>query len=122
MTGLIVPSSRVGTGTRTPTIHEYVNAFLRRMRAPLRESTTFTPAGRTTLHRPGERVIFAPSGEPIRIVELPEGGNQIEHGDHLHAHVRAKCVTMRGEAVGIDPAAVERARRPKRRTHIALRR
>lgn len=120
MSELVVPSTRPGRTGRTPTIHEYVNSFLTKMRAPLREATTFTPAGRTTLHRPGERIIFAPTGEPIRVIELPEGGNQVEHGDHLHAHVRAKCVSRNLEVLGVTPGDVERARRPDRRTIIAL--
>ena len=90
---LIVPGATAVRGGRKPTTQEYVNAFLRQMRAELREATTFTPAGRTTLHRQGERVLLAPNGEPIRVIELPEGGNQVEHGDHLHAHVRPVCVT-----------------------------
>ena len=124
MSGLIVASSRPGTGGRTPTVHEFVKAYIRRMRAPLKQATMFTVAGRQTLHRDGERVLFAPDGTPLRVIERHGpggGGNQIEHGDHLHAHVRAPCVAMRGEALGLNPAAVERARRPKQRTHINLR-
>ena len=51
-----------------PTLDEYVQAFLTHMRAPLKTATTFTPAGRTVLHRDGERVIFGPRGEKIKVV------------------------------------------------------
>lgn len=95
--GLAVPGAmKLRTG-RTPTVHDYVASFLRQMRAPLRERTTFTPAGRTVIHSNGERVLYAPDGTPIRVVEIPgpngSGGNQIEHGDHLHAHVRPETIT-----------------------------
>lgn len=82
-------------GVGTPTVDDYVRAFLTSMRAPLKHSTTFTPAGRTTLRHAGERVIYGPKGQPIRVVENPDGGTQVEHGDHLHAVVRPRTVTMK---------------------------
>ena len=72
----------------TPSLDEYVQAYLLAMRAPLKERTVFTGAGKQVVRSNGERTIYGPKGEPIRVVELPEGGNQIEHGDHLHAVVR----------------------------------
>jgi len=73
---------------RTPTLDEYVQAYLTAMRAPVKERTQFTSAGRQVIRSAGERTIYGPKGEPIKVIELPEGGNQIEHGDHLHAVVR----------------------------------
>lgn len=59
------------------------------LRAQLNRTTFLsTSAGKTHLTRPGERVILGPTGEKIRIVETPTGGNQLEHGDHLHAVIR----------------------------------
>ena len=93
MSQIVIPRTGVRLHGRTPTIHQYVQDYLTKMRAPLREKTVFTPAGRTVLHSDGELIIYSPRGEPILVVEKPEGGTQVEHGDHLHAHVRPQCVT-----------------------------
>ena len=77
----------------TPTLDDYVAAFLMHMRAPLKQATTFTPAGRTVLHRDGERILYGPRGEKIKVVEDTRHGTHIEHGDHLHAVVRPQSVT-----------------------------
>ena len=82
----------------TPTIDDYVQAFLTQMRAPLKQSTTFTPAGRTVIHRDGERILYGPRGEKIRVVEDPLHGTHVEHGDHLHAVVRPKPVNTRSRS------------------------
>jgi hypothetical protein len=66
------------------------------MDAPLQETTVFGPAGRGIIRRPGERILYGPGGAPIRVIQLPAGGTQVEHGDHLHAHVRAPTVTATG--------------------------
>ena len=79
----------------TPSIDDYVQAFLTQMRAPLRESTQFGPAGRSVIRRPGERVLLGPRGERIRVLENTEHGTQIEHGEHLHAVVRPTPATTR---------------------------
>lgn len=93
--GLIVtPRPGARRDGRVPTADEYVADYLTTMRAPLKQRTTFTQAGRSVQHSPGELVIYAPDGSAIRIVELPEGGNQIEHGDRLHAVVRPNVVTL----------------------------
>lgn len=77
----------------TPTIDDYVAAFRRAMRAPLKERTQFGPAGRAVIHSSGERILFGPRGEKIRVIEDTRHGTQIEHtgkdgDDHLHAVVR----------------------------------
>lgn len=82
-----------------PTLDDYVAAFLTQMRAPLRRSTTFTPAGRTVMRHSGERVLYGPKGQPIRVVENPDGGTQIEHGDHLHAVVRPQPARLKLKGV-----------------------
>ena len=91
---ILVPRIGANINGRRPTTEDYVRSMLTTMRANLKERTVFTPSGRTTIHDRGERVILAPNGDKIRVVELPEGGNQVEHGDHLHAHIRAKPVTV----------------------------
>lgn len=58
------------------------------LRAPLKETIISTLAGTMRVRSDGERVIYGPRGEKIRVVEFTEGGNQIEHGEHLHAVVR----------------------------------
>lgn len=78
----------------TPSLDEYVNAFLTAMRAETRKRTVFTPAGRQVVRSNGERVIYGPNGAPIRVVENPEGGTQIETDDRLHAVARPRVVEM----------------------------
>ena len=82
--------------TTPPTLDEYVQAFLTQMRAPLKERTVFGRSGRAVVRSSGEQVIYGPNGEPIRVIENPEGGTQIEHGDQLHAVVRPPTITARG--------------------------
>ncbi len=71
-----------------PKLGDYVQAFLTAMRAPLKEKTVFTSSGKSVIRSNGEKILYGPNGEPIRVIEDPEGGTQIEHGDHLHAVVR----------------------------------
>lgn len=113
---LIIPKTTPSKGGRTPTLVEYVETYLNRMRAPLKERTVFTPAGRTVTHLPNERVIFGPRGQKIRIVDDVRG-TQVEHGnehgrgvEHQHAHVRPECVTMSFGALGGDPDEFHRQR------------
>ena len=79
----------------TPTIDEYVQAFLTSMRAPLKESTQFGPAGKAVIRSNGERVLLGPRGERIRVIEDPLHGTQIEHGEHQHVVVRPTPATTR---------------------------
>lgn len=75
---------------------ELVQRNLTRYRAPLRERTVFTQAGRTVVHAPGERVIYGPSGAVLgRVIEDEHGGTQIEQNDRLHAVIRPQTVTRR---------------------------
>ena len=76
-----------------PTLDDYVQAFLTHMRAPLKQRTQFGPAGRAVIRSSGERVILGPNGQPIRVVEHPDGGTQVEHGEHLHAVIRPTIIT-----------------------------
>lgn len=78
-----------------PTLDEYVNAYLGAMRAPLRAKTTFGPAGKSTTYAPGERVLYGPKGEKIRVIEHPGGSTQVEVGDQLHGIVRPQPVRTR---------------------------
>lgn len=76
----------------TPSLEEYVQAALKAMRAPLRERTQFGPAGRAVIRSAGERVLFGPKGQPIRVVEDERHNTQVEHGDHLHVVMRPRTV------------------------------
>ena len=83
-------------------LDKWVDQHLTAMRAPLRQRRTIIgPAGRFKPLEDGEQIIFGPDGTPIRIIERadPEhkrsSGNQIEHGDHLHAVVRPRPVDLR---------------------------
>lgn len=80
---------------RTPTLDEYVAAYLTAMRAPLKERTQFGPAGRAVIRSAGERVLYGPKGQPIRVLEDELHGTQVEHGDHLHAVVRPGVMRVR---------------------------
>jgi hypothetical protein len=100
MSKIVVPSGLGSTG-RVPTVHEYVRAFLTQFRAKHREVTHFTPGlkrnWRTRVKHTGERVLYAPDGTPIRVQDHPYSGAQVEHGEHVHAAVRAPLVTRQGE-------------------------
>lgn len=78
-----------------PTLDEYVNAYLGAMRAPLRAKTVFGPVGRSTAYESGERILFGPKGEKIRVIEHPGGSTQVEIGEQLHAVVRPQPVRTR---------------------------
>ena len=123
---LIIPKTRPNRSGRTPTLVEYVETYLNKMRAPLRERLMFTPAGRTVVHDPGERIIYGPRGQKIRIVDTPTG-TQVEHGnergrgvEHQHAHVRPPVVTLALSSMGGNPDELirnqerERARSSRR--------
>ena len=100
---IIVPKG-IGTSGRAPSTTEYVESFIRQMRAPLRERTVFTQAGRGVVRSAGERTIYDSKGRPIRVIELPEGGNIIQHGndkgrgvEHQHVNVRPRTATRTGQ-------------------------
>ena len=114
----MVPATKP-TGRR-PTLTEYVEAYLTKMRAPLKETVQFGPAGRSVIHHPGERIIYGPRGQKIRIVDTP-GGTQVEHGnekgrgvEHQHAHVRPQVVTVGFGQLGGDPDEFIKARERER--------
>lgn len=67
----------------------YVQAHLTKMRAPLKQSTMFGPAGRWVRRKTGERIIFGPNGTPIRVVQYVDGASAIEHGNDTR-HVVAR--------------------------------
>lgn len=95
MTQIIVPRTGATVNGRRPTLEDYVQSMLTTFRANTRKATQFGPAGRAVIEKPGERVLRGPNGEPIRVIENPDGGTQIEHGDHLHAVLRPATVTLR---------------------------
>jgi len=89
-----------------PSLDEYVHAFRKatdyidanvtRFRAPLKERTVFTQAGRQVIHSNGERVIYGPNGSAIaRVIEDPLHGTQVEEADRLHAVVRPQAISIR---------------------------
>lgn len=79
----------------TPTLDEYVAAYMHSMRAPLKAKTMFGPAGRQVVHESGERILYGPKGEKIRVIEQPGHSTQIEAGDRLHGVVRPQPVRTR---------------------------
>lgn len=113
---LLVPKVNVTTTGRRPTLVEYVETYLNGMRAPLKEKTIFSPAGRGVIHQPGERILLGPKGQKIRVYDTPSG-TQVEHGnergrgvEHLHAHVRPRVVTVGFAAMGGDIDALIKQR------------
>lgn len=81
---------------------EFVEANLLTLRVQPKERTVFGPAGRCVVRSNGERTIYGPNGEPIKVVEDPLGGVQVEHGEHLHAVVRPPTVTKGARAERIN--------------------
>lgn len=117
MSQIVVPSG-IKNG-RMPTLTEYVETYLTRMRAPLKESTVFTRAGRTVLHGANERIIYGPRGQKIRIVDDVHG-TQVEHGnergrgvEHRHAHVRPPTVTNMIGVFDVEQFTRQRAGSPR---------
>ena len=115
---LIIPTTKP-TGRR-PTLTEYVEAYLTKMRAPLKETVQFGPTGRTVIRSKGERIIYGPAGQKIRIVD-DVFGTQVEHGnergrgvEHQHAHVRPAVVTVGFSQLGGDPDELIKARERER--------
>jgi len=79
-------------------VDAYVQAHLKQFEAELRAKTMFGPAGKQVIRSQGERIVVAPNGARIRVVQLPAGAGsghtQVEHGDHVHAHVRPTPLTL----------------------------
>ena len=79
-------------------VDAYVQAHLKQFEAELRAKTMFGPAGKQVIRSQGERIVVAPNGARIRVVQLPAGAGsghtQVKHGDHVHAHVRPTPLTL----------------------------
>ena len=119
MSSIIVPSG--AKNGRRPTLTEYVETYLNRMRVAPKESTMFTPAGRTVIHGEAERIIYGPRGEKI-VVRDSQAGTQVLHGndkngrgvEHAHVHVRPQTVTtITGADIDVDQIYRERERRQR---------
>ena len=78
----------------TPTLHQYVQAYLQAMRAPWKETIVSTSAATSRVHSEGTRTLYGPKGEPIKITEDLAHGTHIEHGDHLHCVVRPQPIHL----------------------------
>jgi hypothetical protein len=79
----------------TPSLDEYVQAYLKVMRAPLKEKTVFGPNGRCVVRSRGEQILFGPKGEKIRVIEDPSHNTQIEVGDQLHGVARPQALNLK---------------------------
>jgi hypothetical protein len=81
---------------KIPTLDDYVQQHLTQMRAPLKRATVFGPKGRWVQRKTGERIMLAPDGTPIRVVQFIDGGSAVEHGnDTRHAVARPLPVNTR---------------------------
>jgi hypothetical protein len=89
---------------------DYIDATVMHQRAPLRERTMFTQAGRTIVHSQGERIIYGPNGAMIARVTEDDGSHNthIEEDERLHAIVRPTVIRARGRLA--PPAAMAGAR------------
>ena len=120
MPSIVVPSG--SKNGRRPTLTEYVETYLNRMRVAPKESTMFTPAGRTVIHGEGERIIYGPRGEKI-LVRDSQAGTRVEHGndkngrgvEHAHVHVRPQTVTNITGVMNVDPDQIIRERERRQR-------
>lgn len=79
-----------------PDVEAYVQKYLATFRAPPKKVTHFGPAGRITVRGNGERVLYAPDGTPLRVIENPEGGTHVEQGDSVHVVIRPGTVSRTG--------------------------
>jgi hypothetical protein len=80
-------------------VDAYIQRHLTEYQAELRAKTMFGPAGKQVIRHQGERVVLAPNGAKIRVIQLPAGAGightQVEHGDHLHANVRPDPLNLK---------------------------
>lgn len=81
--------------SQAPTIDEFISAYLMGLRAPKKERFVSTSGGTARIKVKGERVIFGPRGEKIRILEDENDNTQVEVGDQLHAVVRPLPVRIK---------------------------
>ena len=70
------------------------NPFKGELRAKVKQKFVSGYGGKTHVAQAGERVIYGPTGERIRIIETTTGGNLIEHGDHQHAAIRPRSAAV----------------------------
>lgn len=78
-----------------PSTDEFVQAFLTSLRADTKKRTMFTSAGRSVQQSRGERIIYGPNGEKIRVLEDPNQATQVEQrDDKLHAVMRPGTVNI----------------------------
>lgn len=81
-------------------LDRWVQKHLFAMRAdPRQRRTVIGPAGTFRPLEDGETVLYAPDGTPVRVVERigehgEVSGNQVEHGDVLHAVVRPRTLRV----------------------------
>ena len=80
-------------------VDAYIQKHLAEYQAELRAKTMFGPAGKQVIRSQGERIVIAPNGARIRVVQLPAGSGightQVEHGDHVHANVRPDPLNLK---------------------------
>ncbi len=80
----------------TITHHQWVQMHLKQMRAERRQRKTliFGSGARNRARlreEKGERILYGPTGQPVRVLEY-DGGNQVEErGDKLHAVIRPRA-------------------------------
>jgi len=68
-------------------VDEFVARNLTQLRAPLKRSTVFGPAGRWVRRRTGERILFGPDGRPFLVRQYIDGGTAVEHGNDRRSAV-----------------------------------
>jgi hypothetical protein len=105
-----------------PSLDDYVHAFKRgadyidktvmQQRAPLREHTMFGPAGKTVIHKQGERIIYGANGALLaRVLEDADSHNtHIEEDERLHAIVRPTVIRASFRSTTPSPQAGVRVR------------
>ena len=79
-----------------PSTLEWVGARVGELRCPQRlRRTLLLGIGARHRHdemKPGEKVLYAPNGEPLRVVGYENGSVAVEHGEHRHALVRPRTI------------------------------
>lgn len=78
---------------RAPTLDDFVQAYLTKMRAEHKHRFVSTTAGHLRIDQGGEQILYGPNGAPIRVVEHATNSTQIEVGDSLHAVIRPSTIS-----------------------------
>jgi hypothetical protein len=77
----------------TPSVDDYINAFMSAFRAQRGEKTIFAGGRSVKVRTAGERIIHLPNGHQVKVTTDDSGiATQVEENDALHAIVRPHTI------------------------------